>query len=99
MEKEAHHTALLDLTRVPNNNWNKSDFDNLKKSKGYSKSFRGSQIVKDVVSGLRLRTIQPAPSSRVGDEPVVDQTYNTIFQRYYGESYAEFLDLNRVPIA
>ena len=94
--KEAEPAKILNLGRVNHTNWTKGDYENLKKVKGMSKSLRGSQIIRDVISNLQIRGAGVVSDKAGGAQPAVEPNYNSIYQKFYGESFGEFLGKNKV---
>ena len=95
---EAQHqetTNVLNLKKVNHNNWSKQDYENLKKSKGLQQSIRGSAIIKDVISHLQIRDNR-YDLGNIADNEKEELNYNTVYQKFYGESFALFLKNNKV---
>ena len=93
--KEDEQRNVLNVKKVNLNSWNKQDYENLKKAKGMGSSLRGSQIVKDVISNLQIRGFYNGDGDyNFNDDN--DYNYNKVFQIFYGQSFKEFLEKNKV---
>lgn|SRR3990167_5512451 len=89
-------TRVLDMSKVHANKWTRSEYDAIKKIRGIQKSIRGSQIARDVISKLEVRSTGIGASFSMGGEYSASTNYNSIYQRHYGESFANYLEKHKV---
>jgi hypothetical protein len=99
MEKEREQVCkgVLNVRTVNYNPWNNKEYQELKKSKNMNKSFRGSEIIKDVIANLQVRGFY----NNDGDYNFNDEgesNHNRVFQRSYGMAFRQHLEQNKVIV-